>query len=433
MKKYIGVGIAAVGAILLVAIMAAERGTSAGASGEAGQQARLAKSSARDATASGTPDSMCTGTPFSQHQDEVTKQLSTAAPGVTVKRITDTAGNWISYYDIPSYSAVLDRIFYNRMQMNQKIMANPDGSHAQAISSDPNFHPSHTRPLMISNDGTLAYYVKSNPDDTADIYEIHLTERGPCKEIRLTSLNTDQDHPLQLSTTSMEKGKNVIAFANSNILRRVLEDGTALPEIKLPDAENDQPFHRIRLNPKFPHIVFYRRNQSGSHFNSNGLYVVDLNDPRVSYNVATEFSRIGHMLWSPDGLQIGFNAEDRQWHVADVVGAGGALKADRKGRFSVKTVGPRGADLLPQFCSWAPDGSLFVCMTRRTGSNSKIFLMSLDGRTQILAGADVEGRSEDMQGDSWAQFLGDNRHIIFHSNRTGRPEVYLIDNFNPKF
>jgi Tol biopolymer transport system component len=72
-------------------------------------------------------------------------------------------------------------------------------------------------------------------------------------------------------------------------------------------------------------------------------------------------------------------------------------------------------------------------MTRRTGSNSKIFLMSLDGRTQILAGAAVEGRSEDMQGDSWAQFLGDNRHIIFHSNRTGRPEVYLIDNFNPKF
>jgi Tol biopolymer transport system component len=379
---------------------------------------------------------VCSGSPLGQHQTDVTARLSMTSPGVRVNQITDTNGNWISYYDIPLYSSAVDRIFYNRMQMNQKVMADTDGANAQVLSSDPDFHPSRTRPLMLSGDGTLVYYAKTNPDArTVDLYAIHLTQPGACKETRLTNLNMNvEEAGVQISTSSVEGGKNVIAFANSSILHRVLEDGSALRDINLSDAESGDNFHRIRLNPKFSNILFYRRNEPGSHFNSNSLYVADLRNPRKIYNLASEYMRIGHMLWSPDGLQIGFNAEDGQWHIADVVRSDGSINADGQGKFPIRTVGPRqGRSLLPQFCSWSPAGNLLVCITRETGGGSKIFLMSSDGRAQVLASADVEESRNGMQGDTWAQFLGDERHVIFHSNRSGRPELYIISNINPEF
>jgi hypothetical protein len=374
--------------------------------------------------------SACSAPAFKQNRSDVTAQLSMAAPGVSVSRITDSNGNWVSYYDIPLFSEPAGRIFYNRNHGNQKIMANLDGSNAQTIASDPDFRDTHTRPIFVSFDGKLAYYVKTNPSrQDVDLYGVHVTDAGPCKEVRLTRLNMDPERPVQLSTTSYDsaKGKNVIAFANNNVLHRVLEDGTMLPDVNLPDEQNGQDFHRVRLDPKFPNIIFYRRNAPGSHDNTESLYIVDLNDPKKAYDLAQSFRKIIHPLWSPDGTQLGFKAEDQQWHVLDVARPDGSLNLDH-GRFHDRAIGPKSrGELDVQFCNWSPDGSRYVCITHETGAESKIFLMSGDGRKlRPLASTDTQEKGgERTQGDTWAQFLGDNRHIIFHSARTGKLEVYL--------
>jgi hypothetical protein len=401
----------------------------------------------------------CSGSSFGQHQSNVTSQLSSVASGVIVTQLTDGGGNWISYHDIPAYSVPLRRIFYNQMKDNRKIMANADGSDPQVLSSDPDFHPTRTRELYLSFDGTLAYYLKGNPGKTSvDLYAIHLNSAGPCKEVRLTNLD-HEGGPVKVSTTTIDpkSGKNVIGYAESNVLRRVLEDGSRLPDVNLPDPENEFPFHILRLNPKFPNIVFYRRNKPGERFGTDSLWVADLSSPGKAYDLAANYAKLAHPAWSEDGLQIGFRDRSGRWYAADAVRSDGTLNISRSS-FPVKSIGPRDKGLDAQFCSWPPDNSQFLCITSRTGSDSKIFLMALDGSAiKVLASTDLHAQSREpararggkfmrgpgrgrpaeggeeggMQGDTWARYLGDNQHIIFHSNRTGKPEVYAIGNFTP--
>lgn len=404
------------------------------------------------------PASGCYGSSFGQHQSNVTSQLSSVASGVIVTQLTDGGGNWISYHDIPAYSVPLHRIFYNQMKGNQKIMANADGSDAQVLSSEPDSRPTRTRELYLSFDGTLAYYLKSNPGSGVDLYAIHLKSAGPCKEVRLTNLD-HEGGPVKVSTTTVDpkSGKNVIGYAESNVLHRVLEDGSRLPDVSLPDPENEFPFHILRFNPRFPNILFYRRNKPGERFGMDSLWVADLSSPGKAYDLAANYEKLAHPAWSEDGLQIGFRDRSGRWYVADAVRSDGTLNISHSS-FPVKSIGPRDRGLDAQFCSWAPDSSQFLCITSRTGSDSKIFLMALDGSaTKVLASTDLHAQSREtgrarsgrfmrgpgrgrpaeageggsMQGDTWARFLGDSRHIIVHSNRTGRPEVYAISNFTP--
>lgn len=403
------------------------------------------------------PSSGCSGTSFGQHQSNVTSQLSGVAPGATVTQLTDSGGNWISYHDIPAYSAALHRIFYNRMKDNLKIMANADGSDPEILSSEPDSRPTRTRELYLSFDGTLAYYLKTNPGGNGvDLYAIHLNTAGACKEVRLTNLDY-AGGPVKISTTTIDSksGKNVIGYAESNVLRRMLEDGSRLPDVSLPDPENEFPFHILRLNPKFPNILFYRRNKPGERFGVDSLWVTDLASPGKAYDLAAGYQKLAHPAWSEDGQQIGFRDRSGRWYAASIVRADGTLNASHSS-FPVKSVGPRDQGLDAQFCSWAPDSSQFLCITSRTGSDSKVFLMSLDGSaTRVLASTDLHaqnrgpgrgarpgrvmrqpgpregGEEGGMQGDTWARFLGDSQHIIFHSNRSGRPELYSISNFSP--
>ena len=396
----------------------------------------------------------CRGIPWEQHQKDVTSQLSTVASGVVVSQLTDEGGNWISFHDVPAYSGQLHRIFYNQMQDNRKIMANPDGGDPQVLSADPDFRPTRTREIYLSGDGTLAYYLKTNSrKSTVDVYAVHLTTPGQCREVQLTNMNHEPGTPVKISTTTVDSktGKNIIGYGETNVLHRVLDDGTKLPDVILPDRENDLPFHILRMNPKFSNIVFYRRNQPGERFGVDSLWVTDLNHPDKAYDLAVGYEKVSHPEWSNDGQRIGFNDRNANWYVADVVLPDGSLNVFHSS-FRAKKIGPRDTGLDAQFCSWAPDDSQFVCITRRTGADSKIFLMSLDGATRVLASTDLiehrgelgrpgafrrdptrkrlkDGGEQSIQGDTWARFIMDNQHVIFHSNRTGKPELYEITNF----
>ena len=376
--------------------------------------------------------SPCSGIPISETPETVTAKLSKVDPGLSVTQITNSGFNWNTYADIPAYSNAAKILVFNHGNRPAAVAsANVDGSHAQVISGT-----HQGTQVQVTGDGQFAYYQGQNPDGSADIYLVPLTEGGACRQIRLSNLHMRPEPPagaLIISNSTMDRAShhNVIAFSEGSNLHRVLDDGTALQDLKMPDRQSAQIFHRIRLNPVFPNIVCFKRDMPLPNPNGVALpeiWVVDLNAPNTAYSV-TGSVPADHASWSNDGTKLGY-IYNGLWWVADVLKADGSFDLNPDGRFTLSRLGPAGWNhYTVNFCNLAPDTSVYVCSER----NQAIYLMSLDGtRTRFLASPDSSPTGAIFNGIPKPRFL-DKQHIVFSSDRTGTPEVYVISGFSSAF
>ena len=381
-----------------------------------------------------TPGNPCTGTPLGGSPVNVTAQMSQVGTGVTVTQITTTKSNWTTYSDMPTYSAAAHVLAFNTYgTTNSLSTANLDGTGAQIISGN-----QQGRDVAVSEDGKYAYYEGQNPNQSSDMYAVALTGAGACQPVRLSNLNLKPIPPegsLIISNSSIDPatGRNVIAFSEGLVIHRVLDNGTELPDVTLGDPENMDVLHRMRLNPKFPNIMWYKRDQAGQ--NPNGvaqeeIWVVDLNHPGTVYSVAGPGVAADHNTWSPDGTEIGYQVNG-QWYAAKILNPDGTW-ALQNGGFAGGFIGPKvtytyGAS----YCTFAPDGSVYVCTTGGAVHGIPVYLMSLDG-TKVKLLADTDAKAASFDGIPKAEFL-DMQHVVFSSDRTGTPQVYVISGFTTTF
>jgi hypothetical protein len=377
----------------------------------------------------------CVGISLSETPTNVSAGLS-ESPGVIVTQLTGNGSNFNTYADVPAFSQPADLLTYNYSSPSAIATSNLDGTNAQVITGQ---QPALQATASI--DGNYIFYQGKNPDATADIYAVPITQSGSCTQERVSNLEMTPIAPLgalQISPSSIDPatGLNVIAFSEGLILHRARGSGTnwtALPDINLPDPENANVFHRIRLNPVFPNILWWKRDAPNP--NPNGvadpeIWVADLNaSPITAYSVAGPGVAAGHPSWSANGLQIGYNNGQGIWVVANVLNADGSFNLVNGG-FTNTTIGPAAATGLDaNYCDWSPDGTVLVCTAGPVPG--EVYLMSLDGsQTNALSMANDTGTNDDAVPK--ARFL-DMQHIIFSSDRTGTSEVYVITGFTTTF
>jgi Tol biopolymer transport system component len=248
---------------------------------------------------------------------------------------------------------------------------------------------------------------------------------------------------LIISTASLDQATqhNMIAFSEGTLLHRVQDDGTMMPDLTLPDSENTDVFHRMRLNPVFSNILWYKRDQPAP--NSNGtaqpeIWIIDLNNPTVVYSLMAAAGNnpgVDHASWSNDGTKLGF-IYGGYWWVSNVLNPNGTLNLVN-GAFPLPTGWSTNKPLGPpassgytvDFCTLSPDASVYVCAQ----SYLAIYLMSLDGtQTKLLASPDSSSTEGIYNGIPKPRFL-DMEHILYSSDRTGTPEVYVITGFTTTF
>jgi hypothetical protein len=391
-------------------------------------------------TPSPTSSGTCVGASIKQTPVDVTASMQYVAAGVRVQQITSSGDNRINYFDTNAYSSRLGRIIYDNYPPSQIVMAKMDGSEAEIISGHP------AQQSYFSQDGRFAYYMKgvaASSTGAMDIFAIFPGSSGDCQEVRLTNLAVPAQQPnpvWQLSTTSIDKtsGKDIIAFSPDNLLHRVQEDSTLLGTLALPDPENANTFHRIRLNPQFPNILAYKRNGAGTTATPE-LWLMDLNNPTVVYNVVNGTThQAGHPIWSPDGSKLLFlDPQSADYWMVNAVNPDSSIASSASGTFTITRLGPpQGSEMTANFCVMSPDPSVqeVACMVgpaSRTHANT-VFLMKTDGSGsfQLLTSTDAQIRSS--AGTPLLQWP-DAGHILFNSDKTGSVQVYVVTGFNTNF
>jgi hypothetical protein len=408
---------------------------------------------------SGPPGTICSGTPITQVPTNVTSEMTSVntAAGVTVTQLTDNGTNRFYYFDVPAYSPAANQIVYvNFVAANGIVTSNTDGTGAQIVS------PTSTgSQAFLSQDGKLVYYIKPAQGGVPggiDMFGMFLNTTGMCQEMRLSNLDVPPQAPLPVweisGASSDPTGGYDIAFSPDTLVHRVhiLTSGTsqALPNITLNDPESNATFHRLRMNPKFPNIVMYKRNQLTGTTAQPEVWLVDLNTCtngvcsasqiiNVVANVRTpptEGPEGGHINWSPDGLDIAFSEPDiaDYWLARNVVSSNGTVNTN----FTLQELGPfkttGRAAMTADYCAFPPTwptATILACLAGPDSSfNPKsLYLMSSDGQgtTKILTGTDAQVLTID--GTPMPEFVQDGEHLMFNSDRTGVPQIYLVSGF----
>jgi hypothetical protein len=173
------------------------------------------------------------------------------------------------------------------------------------------------------------------------------------------------------------------------------------------------------MNPVYPNIVAYIRNQPGTEAGYEDAWLADLNTADSSGNVqAYQLNAVaGRTIWAPNGQQIGWRGTGNL-NVGNVVTAQGQLNLTN-GVFSNQSkVGPStsATGLDDFYCRWLPDGTLFLCISSGSAKQARmIFLMSLDGTQtkNLLQTDEVDGVFD---GGAKPTFTTDSQHIIYSAN-----------------
>jgi Abnormal spindle-like microcephaly-assoc'd, ASPM-SPD-2-Hydin len=401
----------------------------------------------------------CFGAPITQLQADVTSQLSYAniAAGVNVSQLTDNGQNRFYYFDVPAYSPAVNGILYiDFVAGNEMTTSTPGGTGAQIIS------PTATEPpAFFTGDGQLAYYAKpvsGGAPGGMDMFGIFVNTTGACQELRFTNLD---ERPLtslavwEISPSSPDPaGGYDIAFSPDLLLHRVqvMANGTSqlLPTITLNDPESAATFHRLRMNPKFPNIVMYKRNAVGASSAQPEIWLVDLNTCIGGTCTAGQIINViqnlkappkhqpkgGHINWSPDGLDLAFDEPDiaDYWIVRNAVNPDGTINTN----FTLQELGPFKMGAMFQttagYCAFPPDWPAQTVLACLAGPGSPanagmLYLMSSDGTgtTKFLASTDAQVLT--INGTPMPQFAQDDEHVMFNSDRTGIPQIYIISGY----
>jgi len=435
------------------------------------------------------------GPPQMQSQADVTSQLSYAntAAGVSVTQLTNNGCNHFYYFDVPAFSAVTDQIFYLDFvtgQGNNVLTADP-GTQPLPGGDVALLSPSGSgTQTYVSPDGTFVHYDKEtgNPGSLVpNIFGGFLKANSSYAEFQITNLNLLPQPPLgvwEISTAGSDgAGGQYVGFSpNASLYEvHVAASGTLTPGLNAPpltytlnDTEYSaaSTFHRIRLNPKYPNIVMYKRNvctsvnqqtgQCQSSYVSPNLWLVDLNAcmnntcPAANIlNVVQDLPglpaglipKAGHPIWSPDGLDIAFSESDLAdfWIARNVITVTNSV-ATINPNFTIQQLGPyppnsTSSAMTADYCvfpvDW-PTSTILACVAGPASpvSPKTFYLMSSDGigTTKLLAASDAVVQT--INGTPMPQFAQDHQHILFNSDRTcidnGETclvQVYMISGF----
>jgi hypothetical protein len=278
---------------------------------------------------------------------------------------------------------------------------------------------------LVSGDGKLAYWQGQNPDAGRDVWGARLDVAGPL--LRLTALKMNLVPPasaLIMGTSCLDTAlnKNIIPFSEGTVLHRVYEDGRVLPDVNLEDAYPGCVFHRMRLNPRFPHLLWYKRDAPMPNPDGHAtppIYVVDLraNPPRpvdVCLGLAGD-----HNAWSPDGTTIVFHAGGKLYTSA-VCDARGTLLASPV----LKQV-PQPSGYVSNYTVWTADGTQFLCTDGRP-NDCPIYFMKTDGSAVSFV-VNAASTGKNFNGIAKARMACGI--IIFESDVSGIPQMYAVSGF----
>ncbi|HEX9690985.1 MAG TPA: hypothetical protein VGA22_02700 [Gemmatimonadales bacterium] len=151
------------------------------------------------------------------------------------------------------------------------------------------------------------------------------------------------------------------------------------------------------------------------HENRDDLVIIRVPDGTELTRIAAPVATISTPAWSPDGSEIVFAGQDG--------GATDLFVATVNGSAIRRLTDDRFADLHP---TWSPDGRTIAFVTDRPdtagGPSSPLAIALLDlASGTITRASGMTGRNTN------PQFSPDGRTIAFVSDRTGIPNVFLLD------
>ena len=387
---------------------------------------------------------------YPQQPRDVTK-LFEAAKGLQVTQITDSAfGNQLSYYDIPCYLPAANRIVYNTIvsepvgKPGKKIgkgsdqalwgvaSSGLDGINPRLLVTRTPATASTTR-VDMSMDGKLITYTKVNPEDgrTWDLYGFRT---GPAVEFRISKLRTLVTLTKKVKTSppswDSRAGKYLCAFAIDDRVFLFDDDGKQLITPQLTDLDDfperkaeDTSFHRIRLNPVFPNLLYYRRNGVSDN------WLVDLSQPQPRSRRISDYKKSIHATWSADG-QVLAGSMHGPWVTWKVANANGQL-ADKFEQRELGTFGSNGKAGIFYGC-YANDSKKIAIATRYDQEpGGSIWLMdAATGKAIYLCKARYLGPVT--EGQPRMGFVDNGRALAFSSDNSAGladskpPQVFVI-------
>ena len=327
--------------------------------------------------------------------------------GVKVCQITSDGANRIGYYDIPLYSAAYKKIAYLKKPLTgppQVTIANPDGSGEEqvAVGQDP----------IMSPDGKKVYYItRSGPAEPGmDLYAYDL---GTHQENRITHVHASR--LIQFSPAAHTPKGNLLVYSPGNVAYLIYDDGSGNTALEFDDPYKDDTFHRIRISPTHPNLIFFNRNHRGLGA-LHPLFSYDT-ETKKTYHVTDQAT---HQLWAPDGIHIAYNGgPDYHFHI---------IKYDGTEDRSVDPLEREGT----AYCSYPPDGDdVLACANFDTSGHypmpGSIFLLAADGSNRVAFVCDHKAKQESFWGEPALHYVQDRYHIAFRSDATGEVQIYIAE------
>jgi len=388
-----------------------------------------------------------------------------AASGVQVTQITDFRfGNQLSYYDIPCYAPSIERLVYNTVvsvppgKSPKKNKPNKDSGYLNGAvwgvvscrldGSDPRLlvtrlpATSSTVRIDMSQDGKLVTYTRFNdaPDSGWDLYGFRPGVGRQVEEFRITQLRTLAESTNRVKTSpaawDARAAKYLCSFSIDDTVWLVYDDGkgpggnrgpTSAPLTDLADfperRQSETSFHRIRLNPAFANLLYYRRN--GVRDN----WAVDLFAPAPKSRRITDYQASIHATWTPDGRILAGSMKGpwMEWTVAD---SDGRLLSQIASR-GMGSFGRNGRPGIFYGC-YSNDGQRLAVATRYDQEpGGSLWLMNREtGKAAYLCKTRYFGPV--VAGQPRLGFIDHDRAIVFSSdNSVGRsasqpPQIFLV-------
>ena len=409
----------------------------------------------------GTPPTgaVCTGRALSLSTQDEGAAFHVAA-GVSLTQFSTSLGSsFLTYYDVPAYLPFADRVLFNSGGASalSLVSMSPDGTDAQALVK---FDPcSGGLPgYQLSADGRFLVYARVNDGArTCDLYGIRLDGAGTCAalETRLTTLAFDANRKVEVSPPAYDAqgGHYLAAFAidpaaDGPHLYVVRDDGknprspseTGALDVPLDEPEAGLGWHRVRMNPSFPNLIFFRHEAPAKQVPTKNYYVLDWSKSVTPHAVTWCDDCSGsHPTWTPDGRRTAIDGAWTEFDIASATGdilEGLAIVAPNHGR----VIGPFGrGDAAFQnimYGSYSPDGKQVAVVTTplQDARGGRIFLMNTaTGSVKYLSEAHsgftlIKGqpRLHFVRGTGGVLFSSDNS---FDLAATLAPSLYLLTGY----
>jgi hypothetical protein len=326
--------------------------------------------------------------------------------GVKVCQITSDGSNRLGYYDTPLYSAVYNKITYLKKPDSgppQVAIANLDGSGEElvAVGMDPVFSP----------DGKKIYYI-SRSSATEHGMDLFAYDLGTHLANRITQVRASR--LIEFTPAAHTAKGNLLVYSAGNVAYMIYDDGTGNTQLDFDDPYKDDTFHRIRISPTHPNLIFFNRNHRGGSLHP--LFSYDT-ETKKTYHVTDQAT---HQLWMPDGIHIAYNGgPDYHFHI---------IKYDGTEDREVDPIQREGT----AYCTNPPDGDdVFACANFDTTGHypmpGSIFILASDGSNRVAFVCLHNSKQETFWGEPALHYVQDRYHIAFRSDATGEVQIYVAE------